>query len=82
MDRGFEAEARQRRARVLDAFWIRFQGGQGAVPSYALAQAFEPQRGRAPGIEDVQVPDVAEEVQFLVAKPDQIFLELSTLFRR
>jgi ATP-binding cassette subfamily F protein 3 len=78
-DRSCQVGVPERVLCFSDAFCIRFEGGEASRFSDALAQAFEPEWRGAAGVEDVEAPDVAEEVELAVAEGDQISLELLAL---
>jgi hypothetical protein len=71
-DRGGERRVTEGFMSFADALGVGFEGGKASTLADALAQAFEPERRGAAGIEDVEAADVAKEVELAVAEGDQV----------
>jgi hypothetical protein len=82
MDRGHELRLAKGSLRLIDTFRVHVDGGDATAFPYPLAEAFDPERRGAPGVEYVEVPDVPEEVELAVAEGDEVVFELIPLFRR
>src|SRR3712207_8833340 len=50
---------------------VGVKGGQAPPLPESLAQTLEPEHRRAAGVEDVEAPEVAEEVELAVAEGDE-----------
>ena len=58
MDRCYELRLAKGSLRLIDTFLIHVYCGDATAFSYPLAEAFDPERRGAPGVEYVEVPDV------------------------
>ena len=59
-DRGGEVGISQKLPALFDELGVRFEGDEGTRSADALAEAFEPERGGASDVEDIEALDVAE----------------------
>ena len=82
MDRGCEIRYAQRRLRFIDTFHVHIDSGETAVVPYPLAEAFDPERRAASGVEHIEAPDVSQEVELAVTEGDEVVFELLSLLRR
>jgi hypothetical protein len=81
-DRCGEVGISQKLPALFDELGVRFEGEEGTRSTDALAEAFEPERGGASGVEDLEAFDIAKEVQLAVAEGDEISLVRLAFFRR
>src|SRR3954453_7785178 len=65
--------------RLVDALGVQVDGDEGAVLADPLAEAFDPERRGAPGVEHVEIPDIPKQVELAVAEGDEILFELLPL---
>jgi hypothetical protein len=59
-NRGGEVGFPEKLPTLFNAFGVRFEGDESTVAANALAEALEPERGRATGVEDGEIPNVPE----------------------
>lgn len=80
--RGVEVHLPECRLRRREPFEVGFEGGEASFDPDALAQTFEPKRGCAAGVENVEPAYLCEEIQLPIAESDEVGLEFLALFRR
>ena len=73
-NRGGEVGFPEKLPTLFDTFGIRFEGYESTVAANALAEALEPKQGGASGVENVEIPDIPEEIQLAVTEGDEICL--------
>ena len=82
MDRGCEIRFAERRLRFIDTFHVYIDSGETTIVPYPLAEAFDPERRAASGVEHIETLDVFQEVELAVAEGDEILFEFLSLHRR